>query len=192
MKNHGHALIRAAGTLALAALLVVPHASSAQEPDQPAMPGPPGAKASAKPSPVPSRTTRTPPGLPINVRVDVKITDERPGLAPITKMLGVTVADGESGMVRSTTEATFGGQAQFRSVPLNVDARPRLEGNRIRLRLSLEYKFVDPADGKAATHHVSEHLSLMLESGRTVRAAESADPLTDRKVSLDVTATVLK
>ena len=32
----------------------------------------------------------------------------------------------------------------------------------------------------------------MLESGRTVRAAESADPLTDRKVSLDVTATVLK
>jgi len=58
--------------------------------------------------------------------------------------------------------------------------------------LGLEYRFVDPAAGKAATHHVSEHLNLMLESGRTVRAAESADPLTDRKVSLDVTATVLK
>jgi len=190
MKNRFRSLMPRSSIVALAALLAAPIVLRAQEPETPApkasgKPGVASEKATPRPAP-------TPPGQLVNVRVEVKISDERPGLAPITKVMSVTVADGHSGMVRSTTQSNFGAAGAMHHVPLNVDVSPRLEGNRVRLRVSLDYDFVDPANPKAGSHSVRESLSLVLESGRTVRAAESADPLTDRKVSLDVTATVLK
>lgn len=189
MKDSRRTFMGRARVAALTILAAAPVALSAQEPVTAAR----QATASAVPEkPTPRPEPKAPPGQLLNIRVDVKITDERPGLAPITKTLSVTVADGHNGMVRSTTESSFGASGNFRNVPLNVDVAPRLEGNRVRLRVTLDYKFVDPADPKAGSHEVKESLSLVLESGRTVRAAESADPLTDRKVSLDVTATILK
>jgi hypothetical protein len=82
----------------------------------------------------------------------------------------------------------------FRAVPLNVDASPMVEGSRIRLDVAVEYNSVD-ASAAAKPYPklvVKQRLSLVLEDGKPMRVAQSADPLSDRRVSLAVTATILR
>ena len=126
-----------------------------------------------------------------NVRVDVKIIDERAGRPAITKTVSLTIADRNNGSIRASSEEPPKGEnsalpAAFRSVPLNVDAGPIIEGSRIRLQLGLEYNAVDPK------LELKQRLGLVLEDGKPLRVAQSADPLSDRHVGLEVTATILR
>ena len=130
-----------------------------------------------------------------NVRVDVKIVDERGGQPVISKTLSLTVGDRQNGSIRSSAEAPLGAKAEnFRSIPLNVDASPVIEGGRIRLQLGIEYHSVDTsAEVKQYPKlELKQRLGLVLEDGKNVRVAQSADPLSDRHVSLEVTATILR
>jgi hypothetical protein len=166
----------------------------AQEPAPKPAPGP-----SAKPRPgsekpearAEKEPPRANPAQLANVRVDVKIIDERGGQPAITKTISLTVADRNNGSIRASADAPAKGEnsalpAAFRSVPLNVDAGPIIEGNRIRLQLGLEYNSVDPK------LELKQRLGLVLEDGKPLRVAQSADPLTDRRVGLEVTATILR
>ncbi len=63
----------------------------------------------------------------INVRIEVTLSDSKG--AP--KTLTMTVADGESGMNRTTTV----GPTDF---SFNADAAPTVVGNKIRLRLTAD------------------------------------------------------
>jgi len=163
---------------------------------------PPGPNASPKPRPAPekpeARAEKEPPPRPAsaqlaNVRVDVKITDERAGQTVITKTLSLTVADRNSGSIRASAEEPPGAKgensalpAAYRSVPLNVDAGPIIEGSRIRLQLGLEYNSVEPK------LELKQRMGLVLDDGKALRVAQSADPLSDRRISLEVTATILR
>jgi hypothetical protein len=156
-------------------------------------PGPkPSPEPSAKPRPVAEKPEPPPrPGQLANVRIDVKITDERAGQPPIAKLVSLTVADRRDGFVRtSAVDSPMPGP-----IPLNVDASPIIEGAHIRLNLSLQYTWVDEtASGDArqrSRRDFQQRLGLVLEDGKTVRAAQSADPLSDRHVNLEVTATIL-
>jgi hypothetical protein len=108
-------------------------------------------------------------GLPINVKVDVTITDQSGTAQPFKKTISVTVADRQSGMIRSSIQVavpstTFtplavgaadkgqgGGAAitplasySYHSVNLNLDVREvAIEDNFVRLRLGIEYSPVD-------------------------------------------------
>ena len=156
----------------------------------------PAPKASPKPHPTAEKPERRrdkePPPRPgqlANVRVDVKITDERPGQPPVSKLVSLTVADRRDGFVRASA-STAG------PIPLNVDASPVIDGGHIRLSLGLQYGWVDPtATGEArfgSKLDVQQRLGLVLEDGKTLRVAQSADPLSDRRVNLEVTATILR
>jgi hypothetical protein len=152
-----------------------------------------------KPSPKPRATTEKPatrpdkepprPGQLANIRVDVKITDERAGQPPVSKLVSLTVADRRDGFVRASAQ-------DFGAVPLNIDASPVIEGARIRLGLGLQYTWIDDAaTGEArqrSRRDFQQRLGLVLEDGKPLRVAQSADPLSDRRVSLDVTATILR
>jgi hypothetical protein len=134
---------------------------------------------------------RSAPAQLANVRIDVKIIDERAGQPVITKTLSLTVADRANGFLRASADSGAKGEnamtpAAFRSIPLNVDAGPLIEGNRIRLALGLEYNSVDPK------LELKQRLSLVLEDGKSMHVAQSADPLSDRHVGLEVTATILR
>lgn len=160
----------------------------------------PGPNASPKPRPEKpeARTEKEPPPRPnpaqlANVRVDVKIIDERAGRPAITKTVSLTIADRNNGSIRASAEEPPGAKgensalpAAFRSVPLNVDAGPIIEGSRIRLQLGLEYNSVDPK------LELKQRLGLVLEDGKPLRVAQSADPLSDRRISLEVTGTILR
>jgi hypothetical protein len=192
-------------TRTLAVVLCVtgigPMPARAQQPATAAVQAPRAATPAPPPAPAPPAQPAAPaprrPGQPINIRVDLSITDERAGSQPIKRTLSLIVADNMSGSVRSQSEVAGVG-----AVPLNLDAEPELlPDNKIRLRLAVQYDWPAPIEGgrntpiergtvvKTALH---DSVALILESGKSIVAAQSADPLGDRHVTVEVTGTVLR
>jgi hypothetical protein len=166
-------------------------------PPSPGKPGAPHAPAAPPPPPTPPAAPAAPAaprrGQPINVRVEVTITDQRGGAAPLKKTLSVIVADQQGGMVRSESLIPNMG-----AVPLHIDAAPEiLPDGKIRLRFGLNYDL--PMEGqpgatpeRVAKTSIRENLTLILESAKPMLVTQSADPVGDRQVMVEVKATVLK
>jgi len=126
----------------------------------------------------------------------VTITDQgRPGVQPVKKTVSVVTGDGLNGRIRSSAVYLAIG-----NVPLNVDAEPEIIADgKIRLRVNLQYSL--PADaggqgqasaGALRSTDIQELLSVIVESGKPIVAAQSADPVGDRQVIIELKATVLK
>src|SRR5215510_11266725 len=99
-------------------------------PQQPATMPTPGTPAVAAPERTPRRE-----GQPVNVKVEVTITDQRGGKEALKKTVTVVTGDEMGGFIRSQANYTGIGL-----VPLNVDIQPRLlADNKIRLVLGLQY-----------------------------------------------------
>jgi hypothetical protein len=155
--------------------------------DRPAPPPPPPA-----PAPV-----AQPAGQAVNVKVDVTITDQRGAEATVKRNVSVIAADGYLGRVRAISSLIGQGE-----VPLNVDATPTLlKDGKIRLQFTLSYDWSAPYEpsapgnpliGKVSRTNLQNSVSLVLENGKPMIAAQSADPVGDRTVSVEVKATILK
>jgi glucose/arabinose dehydrogenase len=144
-----------------------------------------------------------PPPLPLNIRIEVSITDQTGGNAPARKVVTMIAGDRQSTNIRSSASiavkrspdstSTFS-----RDVTINVDARPvvlQKEPNKVNLSLGLEYfpKTQGSADVmEAGMASFSERLGLILESGKTMMISQAADPTSDRKITVEVTATILR
>jgi len=113
----------------------------------------------------------------------------------VKRTLSMVVADGMSGSIRSQSEVLAVG-----SVPLNVDVRPELlENNKIRLNLTLQYDWRAPFEGgrdaprgtviKTALHN---SVTLVLDNDKPTIAAQSADPIGDRAVTVEVKAAIVR
>ena len=171
-------------------------------PAAPAAPAPPAPAASpATPPPPPPPAPPAPPrreGQPINVRVELNITEDGGTGAPIKKSVTAVVADGYNGFVRQQGFAQNPNAPQFnRSVPLNLDAFPVILPNgKIRLTCSIQYNA--GAGGAAATGEartgtdIKQNLVLNLESGKALVISQGTDPIGDRRVTVEVTATILR
>jgi hypothetical protein len=78
--------------------------------------------------------------------------------------------------------------------------REILVDGKIRLKVSLQYDLpgnAGPAEpgsvaGRLNKTQTRENLALILESGKAIVAAQSADPVSDRQVTIEVKATVLR
>jgi hypothetical protein len=172
-----------------------PQRAAAPRPATPAAeqaaPGTP-APAAAPAPPAPRRQ-----GQPVNVKVDVTITDQRAGTAALKKTVTVVTGDGGNGFIRSTANYTNLGD-----VPLNVDIAPELIADgTVRVGVSLQYDLPGSITGQATETpgagalrrtQIRESLSVILESGKSVTVAQSADPVGDRQVTIDVKATILR
>jgi len=114
--------------------------------------------------------------------------------------LTLIVADERTGSIRSQSNVY-----QVGDVPLNVDASPSLlTDGKIRLGFNLQYDWPAPTEGLATTASTGlprgtviktalhDSVSLILESGKPMIAAQSADPIGDRQVTVEVKATVLR
>lgn len=159
-----------------------------------------------------------PPPLPVNIKIEVSITDQSGSGTPARKVVSMISADRQSTNIRSSasvpvpttvmtkppgatdsTPATVQMQSfTYRNVTINVDARPAIvqkEPNRISLALGLEYiprtegRQEEMAPGMASW---KESLWLILESGKPMVVSQAADPTSDRKITVEVTATILK
>ena len=129
-------------------------------------------------------------GQAVNIRLDITISDQQT-TGPVSKTITMVVADNWQSRLRTTgTVFTTGGQYQ---VVLNVDARPRLTGDKILLMMTVEYKPTapEPKPGNSTTN-VDQSFQVVLTDGKPLVVSQSADPNSDRKVKLEVKATVLK
>jgi hypothetical protein len=145
-------------------------------------------------------------GQPFNVKVDVTISEQTGTAPPLRKTVTVVAGEGTPGFVRS--QATFGGIPN----PLNVDVEPVVSADgKIRLGLGIQYDVPAPpvvvdsstgrgpdpqtvrsALGNLTRTEIRQNLRVVLESGKPLVVSQSADPVGDRKVTLEVTATILK
>jgi hypothetical protein len=127
------------------------------------------------PSTAPPRGAWAPPAQ--NIRIDVTITDAADQTSK--KVVSMLVADGDNGRIRSGNNQGV----------LNVDGRPQLvPDGRVYLSITIEYM----PDRAANTTTLNESISVVITPGKPTLVSQSADPGSDRRVSVEVTATVVK
>jgi hypothetical protein len=132
----------------------------------------PAAASEQPPAPRPPE----PPGQVVNIKFDLTITDQTGTAEGAKKLVSLLVADRQTGYVRSTASSERTGP-----VRLNVDARPQILANgNIRVALSLEYP------------SISQQLTVIVEPGKPIVVTQTADPLSDRKVTVEMRATIVK
>jgi hypothetical protein len=143
----------------------------------------------------------------VNIRIEATVIESRGEQVTSKKVVSITLVDGENGSVRSSQQVPMqvggpAGQPAFRSyndAPLNMDARARLrDDGRIHLWVTLEYfgGALEPgkqqAEAGPVDQRIRETVTVVLESGKPLVVAQSADAVGDRRVALEVKATVLK
>ncbi|MCX6551616.1 MAG: hypothetical protein NTY02_11550 [Acidobacteria bacterium] len=169
-------------------------------PVPPAPPVPPSSGVSGQQAPkvqMPMGLAAQKKGQLVNVRVEFTITDQVGAKPPTKKTMSMTVAEGENSRIRTMVEAfaKSGSTVQRVQAPLSVDVSPVIEGAKIRLEFSLEYNLVDDSGVESAPQNkttVSERLAVVLDSGVPLVVAQSSDALSDRKLTVEVKATVLR
>jgi hypothetical protein len=191
-------------TLVLAGLLITASASAMAQPapqaPRAATPEAPRPRAGTPDQPAPPQPQPPAPrrqGQAINVKVEFTIADQRGGGAAVKRTISIIVADGQVGQIRSQSDV-FGING---GVPLNVDTIPELlTDGKIRLGFNLQYDWAAPVEpgergtprGTVLKTAMHDSVSLILESGKSMVAAQSADPIGDRQVTVEVKATVLR
>jgi len=127
------------------------------------------------------------PGQAVNIRIEVTIADHFGSGEPARKSVSLVVADRASGAIRNAGSP--------RGI-INVDAHPVVIGaTSIRLTLSLEYNPRINATSDQPSREfssLSEQLTVVLESGKPLVVSQAADPTSDRKVAVEVRATIAK
>ena len=175
-------MVRRTLAIALAAAVMVGTGYAQQAPAAPAK--------QEKPAPKPP----APEGLPSNIRIELTITDQAgPGEAA-KRTVSMIVADRKNGSVRSQGVVTAAGRPS--PVTLNVDATPTIiKDGQMRLDLALEY-IPKPVTENAASGEgrgsLNERLGLLVDSGKPLIISQASDPTSERKISVELTATILK
>ena len=132
-------------------------------------------------------------GRDLNLQVEITISDQLGTQTPDKKVVSMLVADGTFGRIRASADAQRTGLGMV-GTGLNVDARPTvLEGDRILLELTVEYTpFRESGQVTQRPTVLHESLSVILQSGKPVTVSQAADPVTDRKMSVEVRASIIK
>lgn len=200
-------LVVATQARAQAALQQNPPAPAPATPTAPAQPAAPArpAAAPAVPQPALARATIN---QQRNVRFDITITDT--GVPkPVTKTLSLTVSSSNNaGSIRNLarlgdptvpiTVPSPDGKTSAQvfsvvNVPLNVDVRSVswVEENAVRASVSVEYQPYVP-DAKAQPGLITASATTIFYDGRKTQILQSSDPVSDRRTTIEVTATVVK
>jgi hypothetical protein len=133
----------------------------------------------AKAAPLP-----TPAVEPVNIRYEVVVFDKG-GDQPTRKVVTILAAVGELSMVRADRSESYGGN------PLGVDVTPSsIRGGKIMTKVGISY--VPLPSVKESALQISQNTTLWMESGKPTVISEATDPISDRRIIVEVTATILK
>lgn len=143
------------------------------------------------PAPATMAPRPEPPSSWQNVKIDIAISDTVTADVQTRKTVSMLILDGRSGQIRSGASNSL----------INVDAQPTVrQDGRIYLHVTVEYQPELSAqqtqtlikDGIGRLPILIESLALILVDGKMMVASQSADPRGDRKVTVEITATVQK
>ena len=181
---------------------------TSQQTPPPARPGQTPAPTMVEPVMLPPRAPALP-TITANVKLDLTITDTYTG-TPVKKTVSLLILNGSNGMIRTSNRLASGS-----NVGLNIDAAAMIhQGGFITVRVTFEYTPAQkPAPTPATREQVDalrtqlaeqglsptsqpaelhESISVILQDGKPLLVSQSADPTTDRKVTVELMATVLK
>jgi hypothetical protein len=164
------------------------------------------APAAAQPVPAATMQASQSPAQFVNVRVDLTILDQLGSSTPTRKTVSLHVADRSSASVR--TSGRLYTREGWRDVTINVDAKPtviRTKEGSVQIDLGLEYRPIAPGQTPtpqgAATPQseltpqptaLNQRVVTILDSGKSVVISQASDPSSDRKISVEVKATIEK
>lgn len=132
-----------------------------------------------------------------NVQIELALTDQVGSGTPVKKVVSMIASSGAWGKVRSAGNVFPIGEPPY-MVELNVDARPMVSlDGQIRVEMTMEYSPVkgasDPKVGPSQRPSgINQSQTVILQSGKPLVVSQAADPISDRKVTVEVKATVLK
>lgn len=193
-------------SLVLAAVLGLPIPAAAQ--DDAAAQAPRKSVTTQKPSEAPRAVTPvqpTPSPASIknlsNVQIELTISDQT-GSGPIEKKTVLMIAaSGTWGKVRAQGMTRPNDRDGWQSVTLNVDARPFMfrEGV-VQVELTISYNPLGNQPSAAPQvrptelrpTELNQSLTVVLQDGKPLIVSQAADPISDRKIIVEVKATVLK
>ena len=183
-------------TLIVAVVMIVAvlsdaHAQGRQgaPPTPPKPPAPPAAPAAPMEAAAPAAAAKPVqgpgPGELVNIRVDVTFTEDGGPDALLRKAVSITTSDRRNGMVRSQALTVSQNRAEGQ---IAVDTRPWIERDgRIRTLVTVSY---------VSHPHFSNVGQLkfepLLESGKPLVVSQAPSAVSDRRVTVEVTATILK
>jgi hypothetical protein len=141
--------------------------------------------------PEPPRRIR---GRDHNLQIELTISDQSGTQTPEKKVVSMLVAESTMGRIRASADAQRTGVPGMVGAGLNVDARPSvLEGDRILLELTVEYSPLREGTQVAQRPTVlHESLSVILQNGKPMVVSQAADPVSDRKMTVEVRASIMK
>ena len=142
----------------------------------------------------------TPPQQASNVQLDLAITDSQDG-KPVRKTVSMLLGSGTRSVLRSSGQVPVDwpdGKTTFMPVTLNLDAGARIIGGQtINVTATFEFNTAGtagggPADSRspANSDNLTQRIDVYVRSGRPLLVSRSADPLTDRTVTVELTATI--
>ena len=147
-------------------------------------PAPTEKPANSQGRPPAPREAPAPLGQPVNVKLDLTITDQLGPGDPAKKTVSLIVADRTVGSIRSTANNV--------RATLSVDANPQILSNgNVRVQLGVEYN-PQKGDGPPTGSGLNQRITLVLVPGNAVLLSQAADPLSDRKITVEVRAEILK
>lgn len=167
-------------------------------------------KIEKKPTPKPEgKEPRLPelPAQPVNIKIEFTITDKAGPGEPAKKVVSMIVGDRQNNSIRSTASVRVAERVgpadalpsfHYREVRINIDARPALmKDGKISLNFGLEYLPTGPGRGNEppadpGLSSLNERMGLIVESGKPIMVSQAADPTSDRKITVELTATILK
>jgi len=158
--------------------------------------------AAQQPQPAPAPQQEVP-----NLRFDVSIVDEGGG-APVTRKNVTIIARGNNqtasvrsqGNLNANHPITIAMRAQGVGIGLKVDVRgmhpsfmpsAALPSGKVAGRVAVEYQPYSP-EMKSLPSSVTTQVDAIFDEGKKMVIAQAADPLSDRKTTIEVTVTVAK
>lgn len=153
-----------------------------------------GASPQGRATPRPPAATPAPdaaiPNRFSNVRVELTISETQAG-ATTTKNVVLVTSNTSKGSIRSDMSSPTEG-----NVTLDVDAVPRTyPDGRIELGLTFVYTPQRSPEAVTAGAHstdITESMDVFLTDAKPLVVSQSADPRGDRRVTVEVTATMMK
>jgi hypothetical protein len=132
-----------------------------------------------------------------NVKIDLSISDHRGDAPPERKQVSMIVSETAWGKIRThaDTRPPSNVSGPSMTVALNVDARPFLTtSGHVQLELVVNYNPLDETDkvGLVRPTELNQSMTVVLQSGKPLIVAQAADPITDRRMIVEVVATILK
>ena len=135
-----------------------------------------------------------PAGIPSNIKLDLSITDTYGG-SPLKKTVSMLIRNGQGGRIRTSNHLPTGIE-----VKLNVDAQVNVHRvtptgpSWLTVQVTFEYTPAQSSveDGvRAHPAQLHESLDVVVLDGKPLMVSQSADPATERRVTVELTATIL-